>query len=249
MCARSHRKSWFIFKFLFKVKILAILAKFWHTILSIFELCNGCFWTAVLEKTLESPLDCKEIKQVNPKGNQFWIFIGRTNAEAETPILWPPDFRLNGKDPDAGKDWRQEKGTTEDEMVGWHHRLNGHEFEQSLGVGDGQGNLACCRPWGGQESDLTERLNWTHLAYESESLVTQSCPTLCDPMDCSLPASSIHGIFQARVLKQIAISFSRGSSWPRDRTQVSHIVNRCFTIWDTREVLIDCTVVPTAQFT
>ena len=101
---------------------------------------NWCFWTVVLEKTLESPLDCKEIQPVNPKGNQFWMFIGRTDTEAETPILWPPDAKnwLIGKDPDAGKDWRQEeKGMTEDEMVGWHHQLDGHEFEQALGVGNG----------------------------------------------------------------------------------------------------------------
>ena len=94
----------------------------------------------MLEKTVESPLDCKEIKPVNPKGNNSWIVIGRTNAKAEAPILWPPDAknRLTGKDPDAGKDWRQEeKGTTEDEMVGWHHQLNEHEFEQALRVGDG----------------------------------------------------------------------------------------------------------------
>ena len=125
---------------------------------------NWCFWTVVLEKTLKSPLDCKEIQPVNPKGNQSWIFIGRTDAEAETPILWPPDAKnwLTGKDPDAGKDWRQEeKGTTEDEMVGWHHRLDGHEFEQAPGVGVGQGNLECCSPWGHKESDTTERLNWT----------------------------------------------------------------------------------------
>ena len=92
---------------------------------------NWCFWTVVLEKTLESPLDCKEIQPVHPKGDQSWVFIGRTDVEAETPILWPPDVKnwLIGKDPDAGKDWRQEeKGMTEDEMVGWHHRLNGHEF-------------------------------------------------------------------------------------------------------------------------
>ena len=100
---------------------------------------NWCFWTVVLEKTLESPLDCKEIKQVNPKGNQSWIFIGRTDAEAETPILWPPDAKnwFIGKDPDAGKDWRQEKGMTENEIVEWHHRLEGHEFEQALGIGNG----------------------------------------------------------------------------------------------------------------
>ena len=102
---------------------------------------NWYFWTIVLEKILESPLDCKEIKTVHPKGNQSWIFIGRTDAETETPILWPPETKnwLFGKDPAAGKDWRQEeKGLTEDEMVGWHHRLDGYEFEQAAGVGDGQ---------------------------------------------------------------------------------------------------------------
>ena len=118
-----------------------------------------CFWTVVLEKTLECPLGCKEIKPVTPKGNQSWIFIGRTDAEAETPILWPLDAKnwLIWKDPDAGKDWRQEeKGTTEDEMIGWHHQRDGHEFEQTPGVGHGQGNLACCSPWGHKESDRTE---------------------------------------------------------------------------------------------
>ena len=127
---------------------------------------NWCFWTVVLEKTLESPLNCKEIQPVRPKGSQFWIFIGRTDAEAETPILWLPDAKncLIGKDLDAGKDWRQEeKGTTQDEMVEWHHWLNGHEFEQVLGVGGGQGSLACCSPWGCKESDMTEQLNCTEL--------------------------------------------------------------------------------------
>ena len=111
---------------------------------------NWCFWTVVLE-ALESPLDCKEIKPVKPKGNQSWIFIGRTDAGTEVPILWPPDGKnwLIGKDSDAGKDWRQEeKGMTEDKLVGWHHWLNGHEFEQAPGVGDGQGSLVCCSPWG-----------------------------------------------------------------------------------------------------
>ena len=127
---------------------------------------NWCFWTVVLKKTLESPLDCKEIQGVHPKGNQSWIFIGRTDAEAETPILWPPDAKswLIWKVPDAGKDWRQEKkGVTEDGMVGWHHRLNGHGFGWTLEVGDGQGGLACCSSWGCKESDTTQRLNWTEL--------------------------------------------------------------------------------------
>ena len=127
---------------------------------------NSCFWTVVLEKTLESPLDCKEIQPVHPKGSQPWIFIGRTDAEAETPILWPPDMKnwLIWKYPDFGKDWRQEeKGTTEDEMVGWYHRLNGHEFEQAPGAGDGQGGLACCDSWGCKELDTTNWLNWTEL--------------------------------------------------------------------------------------
>ena len=120
---------------------------------------NWCFWTVVL-KTLESPLDCKDIQPVHPKGDQSWVFIGRTDAEAETPVLWPPDVKswLMWKDPDAGKDWGQEeKGMTEDEMVGWHHRVNGHGFGWTPVVGDGQGGLVCCS----SESDTTERLNWT----------------------------------------------------------------------------------------
>ena len=113
-------------------------------------------------KTLESHLNCKEIQPLNPKGNQSWIFIGRTDAEA--PICWPPYWKnwLIRKDPDAGKDWRwEEKGTAEDVMVGWHHRFNGHKFEQALGVGDGQGTPECCSPWGLKESYMTEQLNWT----------------------------------------------------------------------------------------
>ena len=126
---------------------------------------NWCFSTVVLEKTPEHSLDCKEIQPVHPKGDQSWIFIGRTTAEAETPILWPLDSKnwLIWKDLDAGKDWRQEEmGTTEDEMVVWYLQLNGHEFEQALGVGDGQGSLACCSLWCHKESDMTE-LNWFHL--------------------------------------------------------------------------------------
>ena len=122
---------------------------------------NWCFWTVVLENTLESPLDYKEIKPVHPKGNQSWIFIGRTDAAPEAPILWLPDAKnwLIWKDPDAGKDWRREKGMTEDEMAGWHHQLYGHEFEQAPGFGDGQGSLACYSPWDRKESDTTEWLN------------------------------------------------------------------------------------------
>ena len=117
-----------------------------------------CFWTMVLDITLESPLDCKEIQPVNPKGNQSRIVIGRIYAEAENPMLWPPDEKnwLTGKDPDARKGWRQEeKGMTEDEKVGWHHQLYGLEFEEALGAGDGQGSLACCGPWGCKESNMT----------------------------------------------------------------------------------------------
>ena len=119
---------------------------------------NWCFWTVVLEKTLESPLDCKEIQPVHPKGDQSRVFIGRTDVEAETPILWPPDAKswLIWKDPDAGKDWGQEeKGTTEDEMFGGYHLLNGHEFEKILGDGKGQGSLMCSNPWGPKESNTT----------------------------------------------------------------------------------------------
>ena len=125
---------------------------------------NWCLWTVVLEKTLESPLDSKEIQPVHPKEDQSWIFIGRTDAEAETPILWPPDVKnwLIWKDPGAGKYWGQEeRGTTEDEMVGCYHRFTGHVFGWTLGFGDGQGSLACCGSRGYIESDMTERLNWT----------------------------------------------------------------------------------------
>ena len=131
---------------------------------------NWCFWTVVLEKTLESPLDCKEIKPVNPKGNQPWIFIGRTDAEAEAPIIWPPDGKswLIGKDPDTGKYWGHEKkGVTEVEMGRWHHQLNGHEFEQTPGDGEGQESKACCSTWGHKESDTTEQLNNTSRCVDS----------------------------------------------------------------------------------
>ena len=129
---------------------------------------NWCFWTVVLEKTLASPLECKELKPVDPKGDQSWVFIGRTDAEAETLILGPLHAKrwLIGKDPDAGRDWGQEeKVMTEDEMAGWHHRLNAHEFGWTPGVGDGQGGLACYNSWGRKQSDTTEQLNWTELIW------------------------------------------------------------------------------------
>ena len=127
---------------------------------------NWCFWTVVLEKTLESPLDCKEVQPVHSEGDQCWVFIGRTDIDAETSVLWPPDVKscLILKDPDAGKDWRwEQKGMTEDEMAGWHHRLNGHGFGWTPGVGDGQGGLAHCSSWGRKESDMAEQLKWTEL--------------------------------------------------------------------------------------
>ena len=127
--------------------------------------------------TLESPLDSKKIQPVHPKGNQSWIFTGRTDAEAEAPKLWPPDVKnwITGKDPDAGKDWRQEeKGTTEDETDGWRHQLNGHECEQTLAVGDRQGGLACCSPWGHKETGLS---NWTDWLMKRKTL--ELCPSIC----------------------------------------------------------------------
>ena len=205
---------------------------------------NWCFWTVGLEKTLERPLECKEIQPVNPKGNQSWIFIGRTDTNAEVSIVWPPEAKcqLIRKDPDAGKDWMQEeKGMTEDEMVGWHHQLNGHEFEWAPGSGEGQGSWVHCRPCGSKESDTTEWLknNKTlgslqvgpclfcdyycmHLLFclEHKYLFTvcvrstiQSCPALWNPMNCILPGSSVYGIFQARIPELVANSYSRRSPW------------------------------------
>ena len=132
---------------------------------------NWCFWTVVLEKTLESPLDCKETQPVHSKADQSWVFFGRTDAKAETPVLWPPHVKswLIGKDSDSGRDWRQEeKGTTEGGMAGWHHWLDGRESEWTPRVGNGQGSLACYYSWGRKESDTTERPNWTELTSNSK---------------------------------------------------------------------------------
>ena len=177
----------------------------------------------VLEKTLESPLDCKEIQPVHPKGNQSWIFTGRTDAEAEAPVVWPPNVKswLIRKDPEAEKDWRQEeKGTTEDEMVGWHHRLDGHEFKEALGVGDWQGGLACYSLWGCKELGTTEWLNWTeekqkilrrggkNIQKNSKMILMTQIPCWCDHSP-SNSESAVSEIYQARILEWIAISFSK----------------------------------------
>ena len=152
----------------------------------------------MFDNTLESLLDCKEIKLVNHKGNQSWIFIGRTDAKAETPILWPPDGKnwLTGKDPDAVKDWGQEdKGTTEDEMVGWHHWLK-HEFEQARRVGDGQRALLSCSPWGREESDMTEQLNWLSRCTQKNVFFPHSF-CLCSMFSYFLRIRCFHGHWQS----------------------------------------------------
>ena len=206
---------------------------------------NWCFWTVVLEKTLESPLGSKEIKPFDLKGNQLCIFTGRTDAEAEAPILSPPDgkCRFIRKDPDAGKDWRlEEKGTTEDKMVGWHHWLNGCEFEQAPGDGEGRGSLVCYSLWDWKELGTTERLNnsnhsltvsismWLDqstvcLTYNNDIIKIplhrgaaaakslQSCLTLCDPIDGRPPGSSVPGILQARIMEWADISCSNAWKW------------------------------------
>ena len=165
--------------------------------------------------TLESPLESKEIKTINPKGNQSWIFIGRADAEAEAPILWPADVKsqLTGKDPEGGKDWTQEeKGPTEDEMVGWHPRLNGHEFEQVPGVGDGQRSLACWSPWGCKDSDMIEWLNWTEALEKSSE--TESHSVMSDSLQP-------HGLYipwnsPGQNTGVVVFPFFRGSFQPRD---------------------------------
>ena len=162
---------------------------------------NWCFWTTILERTLESPLGCKEIKPINPQGNQPWIFIGRTDAEAEAPILWPLDMKswLIRKDPDAGKDWRQEeKGMTEDEVVGWHHLLNGHEFAQALGIGEGQGSLVCCSAWGCRVGHnwATEQQHISDIIYLSFSIWLPSLSVIISIM--LLQMVLFHSVFMSK---------------------------------------------------
>ena len=161
---------------------------------------NWCFWIVVLEKTLESPLDCKEVQPVHSKGDQSWVFIGRTDAKAETPILWPPHAKswLIGKDLDPGRDWGQEeKGTTEDKTAGCHHRLDGREFEYTSGV------VMDREAWGaaihGVAKSRTRLSDWTE-SVKMKVLVVQTCLTLCYPIDCSPTGSSVLGILQIRIV-------------------------------------------------
>ena len=177
---------------------------------------NWCFWTVVLEETLESPLDCKEIQPVHSEGDQPWDFFGRNDAKAGTPVLWPPHVKcwLIGKDSDAGMDWGQEeKGTTEDEMAGWHHWLNGHESEWTPGVGDGQGGLACCDSWGHKESDTTEWLNWTENMYNIKmitlAIVKCTIPWHSELLHCCALIATIHlqNVFSSPNVRYIFIDF------------------------------------------
>ena len=175
---------------------------------------NWCFWTVVLEKTLESPLDCKEIQPVHSEGDQPWDFFGRNGAKTETPVLWPPHAKswLIGKDSDAGRDWGQEeKGMIEDEMAGWHHWLDGRESEWTPGVGDGQGGLACYDSWDRKELDTTERLNWAKLNWIS-ILFIYICNISClYPFICWL-TFRMHPYFGHMILK---FSFAFWSFWPQ----------------------------------
>ena len=157
---------------------------------------NWCFWTVVLEETLESPLDCKEIQPVHSEGGQPWDFFGRNDAKAETPVLWPPHAErwLIGKDSDAGRDWGQEeKGKTEDEMAGWHYWLDGHESQWTPGVGVGQLGLVCCNSWGPKESDTTERLIWSDLIWSEQDLYSPTVSLSHQEASINLLSLSIRG--------------------------------------------------------
>ena len=173
---------------------------------------NWWFWTVVLKKTLESPLDCKEIQPVHSEGDQPWVFFERNDAKAETSVLWPPHVKswLIGKGSDAGRDWGQgEKGKTEDEMAGWHHWLDGHESEWTPGVGDGQGGLACCDSWGRQESDMTEQLIWSDLivCLQNSGVLTVILWTILIKMISSL---KLRECFLSNTLSELYVQNTQG---------------------------------------
>ena len=180
---------------------------------------NWCFWTVVLEKTLQSPLDCKEIQPVLSEEDQPWVFFGRNDAKAETPVLWPPHVKswLIGKDSDAGRDWEQEeKGSTEDEMAGWHHWLDGHASEWTLGVGDGQGGVACGSSWGHKELDTTEWLNWTEADMDTWFLPRSSF------LSPSFVLTGIDPPLLVSPVSQAVSHLANSKPW---------IVNRCYAEW------------------
>ena len=184
------------------------------------ELKNWCFWIVLLEKTLGSPLDCKEIQPVHSKGDQSWVFFGRNDAKAETPILWPPHAKswLIGKDTDPGRDWGQEeKGTTEDEMAGWHHWLYGRESESIPGVDNGQGSLVCCDSWGRKELDMTEWLNWTELLLGRK--IMTNLDSILKSRDITLPTNA--HLVKAMVFPVVMYgceswTIKKGESWRID---------------------------------
>ena len=211
------------------------------------ELKNWCFWTVVLEKTLETPLDCKEIQPVHSE-DQPWDFFGRNDAKAETPVLWSPHAKswLIGKDSDAGRHWGQEeKGTTEDEMAGWHHWLDGHESQWTPGVGDGQGGLACCDSWGRKESDTTKRLNWTELNWNNYSKIqivwkwvficsflnyTSELVLNCKWLDGHIFLFLRHDLSQFYILSSWTVSMC--SYWVAIMSVVSWVVDSCLlSVW------------------
>ena len=194
---------------------------------------NWYFWSVVLEKTLESPLDCKEIQPIHYEGDQSWVFIGRTDAEAETPILWPPHAKswLIGENFNAGRDWGQEeKGTTEDEMAGWHHWLDGRNSEWTPGVGDGQGGLACCDSWGRKESNTTERLNWTELLVNMNTLMIlkHSTQNIAQSKYLNIANSLLFPDDNSRILSALSLLNTKQLIYKEQATAWQHELSNTF---------------------